>query len=58
MRYYIKVADAVAGVGFVDKSFWTKRAAARHACKENIVDEYAPAIWILTRKEKKEYLRS
>lgn len=54
MRYYVKVADAVAGVGFTH-GHWTMRGAEKTA--EGMRPEYGEAVWILTRKEKREYLR-
>lgn len=53
MRYYVKVADVMCGVGFT-RGFWLKKNAEKEAelCRQ----EYGNAVWVVTRKEKKERL--
>lgn len=54
MRYYVKVADAVAGVGFT-RGYWTRDKAERIA--EGMRPEYGPAVWIYTRRELRDYVK-
>lgn len=53
MRYYVKVADALMGVGF-SRGYWTRRGVERAA--DDLRGEFGPAVWIVTRREKRERL--
>lgn len=48
MRYYVKVVDAVAGVGF-SRGYWTKRGVLR--ASDEFREEYGDAVWIVTHKQ-------
>lgn len=52
MRYYVKVADALCGVGFT-RGYWTRKGVEKAA--KNLRAEFGNAVWIYTAAERREY---
>lgn len=54
MRFYVKVADAVCGIGWT-RGYWTRRGVKKAAA--DLRQEFAPAVWIYTTAERNAYHR-